>query len=541
MPIRLGLVLTMVFLAACAPAAPASPTSAPAPKPTAGTAPAAALTRPAAQPAAVAKPAASVPTGTVTMIQGTEITRLDGSMETGPGAKIPASQIFDALTWRDESGNVQPHLATSWSYPNDRTIRLKIRKGVKFHNGELMTPDDVVFTYLRVMDPANKSGHLFYVRSIRDVRQVDDETVDFAMETPDPTLLGRFSLIPILPRKVVEALGPEGFDQGPVGSGPWKLQEWVKGQRVVLEANPDYWRGPPKIKTLVFRGVSEDTTRVTELLTGRADIVTNVTPELAARVTAEPKTVVQQIPSLRNVYVLINTKRAPFDDVRVRQALNHAVDVKQLVASVLGGGGVPTPGGVMGPGVFGHNPSWDKGYDYDPARAKQLLAAAGVQPGFKTTLLSAQGRLQGDREVSQAIAGMLRQVGIDAEVQFMDKDFISNQFIRKYNEAMSLLLESGGNDTADADRAYSEKYLSANRAFYWSSPEVEPLITSARATLVPELRLKLYHEIGARIAEAAPVIFLYDQVDSYGVSKRLQGFRPRRDELIYLYEASVAD
>jgi peptide/nickel transport system substrate-binding protein len=482
-----------------------------------------------------------VPSGSVTVIQGTEIIHLDASIERGSATWNAASHIFDALTWRDERGNIQPFLATSWSYPNDRTIRLKIRTGVKFHNGELMTPDDVVFTYQRVINPVSKSLHLPYVRSISDVRKVDDETVELALETPDPTLLGRFSLIPILPRKVVEALGPEGFNQGPVGSGPWKLQEWVKGQRVVLEANPHYWRGPPKIKTLVFRGISEDSTRVAELLTGRADIVTNLTPELAANVKMDPSTAVQQIQSLRNVHVRINTKRAPFDDLRVRQALNHAVDVKLLAASVLGGAGVPTPGGVMGPGVWGHNPNFDKGYAYDPAKAKQLLAEAGVQPGFRTSLLSAVGRIQSDRELSLAMAGMLRQVGIDAEVQFRDFDFILNQSSRKYNDEMRLQLESASNDTADADRGYFENFVSANRGFYWSSPDVDALINSARVTFDLDSRLKTYHEVGARIVQAAPVIFLHDQVDTYGVGKRLQGFEPRRDGLIYLYGASVAN
>jgi peptide/nickel transport system substrate-binding protein len=497
----------------------------------------AATTAPAAKPATPAKPA---PSGTATVIQSLPITSLDATAMTGMATFNSAIHMFDTLLWRDKDGNIEPFLATSYSVPDDRTIRLKLRKDVRFHNGDPLTADDVAFTYNRVIDPANQSRHLVYVKSIRSVTAVDDETVEFSLNNPDATLLGRFSLIPIVPRKVYEAVGADQFTLRPVGSGPWKFREWVKGQRLVLDANMDYWRGPPKIQTIVFRAISEDNTRVTELLTGNADLVSVVPPELAARVKTTPATEVQTARSLRNVYLKINTKKAPFNDVRVRQALAHAFDVKLLTETVLGGFGVPTPGGVMGTGVWGHSRHVDTGYAYNPARARELLKEAGVPSGFRTSIISAQGRLLADSEVVQAIAGMLQEVGITASIQFMDFDVINEEWNRKYKDEMGLHLWSNANNTSDADYNYSLNFLGGDaggQAVYWSDPDVDPLIVAARRNLDQTTRLEQYQQIGERIAAAVPVVPLWDQVDVYGVSKRLKGFAVRSDELMYLYDA----
>jgi peptide/nickel transport system substrate-binding protein len=343
----------------------------------------------------------------------------------------------------------------------------------------------------------------------------------------------------VTPKKYFESFGADAFGQKPIGTGPWKFVEWVKGQHVKMEANLDYWQGPPKIQTITFRQIAEDNTRITELLTGNADLVNNIPPELATKVKADAKTELQSVRSLRNVFMKMNTKKAPFNDPRVRQAIIHAVDVNLIVSSVLGGNAVPTPGGFMGAGVWGHSRTVDKGYEFNPAKAKELLSAAGVQPGTKITVLSAKGRLLNDSEVVQAIAGMLQNVGFNAQVQFMDFTVVTDEWVRKYKEEMDLHLWSNANNTADADYNYNLNFHSGGVGFYWSSPEIDGLITKARGTLQPEARMTAYQEIAGKILEAAPAIPLYDQVDSYGVSKRLKGFKARSDEMMYLYEASV--
>jgi peptide/nickel transport system substrate-binding protein len=510
----------LLVVAGCAPGGPPSPTAGP------------------------GKVTGAAPSGTVTVIQSLPITSLDATDMTGMATFNSAIHLFDTLLWRDKDGNIEPFLATSWSFPDDRTIRLKLRKDVRFHNGDPLTVDDVVYTYGRVIDPKNRSRHLVYVKSVTAVRALDDgETVEFSLNNPDATLLGRFSLIPIVPRKVYEAQGAEQFGLHPVGSGPWKFREWAKGQRVVMDANVDYWRGPPKIQTLVFRAISEDNTRVTELLTGNADLVSVVPPELATRVKGNAATEVQTARSLRNVYLKINARKAPFDDVRVRQALAHAIDAKLLTDTILGGFGVPTPGGVMGTGVWGHSRRVDTGYAFNPARARELLKEAGVPPGFRVSIISAQGRLLADSEVVQAIAGMLQDVGITVSIQFMDFDVINEEWNRKYKDEMNLHLWSNANNTSDADYNYSLNFLgpdAGGQGVYWSDPQTDTLIVAARRNLDQAARLAQYQQIGENVVQAAAVVPLWDQVDVYGVSRRLTGFAARSDELMYLYGAALA-
>jgi peptide/nickel transport system substrate-binding protein len=452
----------------------------------------------------------------------------------------PSIHMADPLIFREPNGSVKPHLATAWSYPDEKTLRFKVRQGVKFHTGDVMTTEDVAFTYTRLLDPKTESRHTPALRAIGEVKAVDAETVDFVLKVPDATLLGRLSILPVIPKKYFESVGgTDAFGQKPVGTGPFKFVEWVKGQRVVMEANPDYFLGAPKLKTIVYRQISEDNTRITELLTGNADLVNNVPPALASKIKDDAKTELQTVRGLRNVYLKINTKKAPFTELKVRQAINHAIDVKLIIETVLGGNAVPTPGGYEGPGVWGYYKDVDKeAYPFDPAKAKALLAEAGVKPG-NVNILSAKGRLLNDAEVVQAIAGMLQNVGFTPQVQLLDFTVVNDEWNRKYREEMDLHLWSNANNTADADYNYSTNFYTKNTGLYWGTPEMDAAIVKARSTLDTADREKQYQEIGKKLLDEAVAVPLYDQVDSYGASKRLKGFQARADELMYLYGASV--
>ena len=495
---------------------------------------------PPTQAPAVAKPAAAGPSGQVTVIQQLPITTLNANMEQSLANLNPSIHMADPLVFREPNGSVKPHIATAWSYPDDKTLRFKVRKDVKFHTGEVMTTEDVAFTYNLLLDPKTDSRHTPALRAIGEVKAVDAETVDFVLKEPDATLLGRLSILPVIPKKYFESVGGvDPYGQKPVGTGPFKFVEWVKGQRVVMEANPDYFLGPPKIKTIVYRQISEDNTRITELLTGNADLVNNVPPSLAPKIKDDARTELQTVRGLRNVYLKINTKKAPFNDVKVRQALNHAIDVKLIVETVLGGNAVPTPGGYEGPGVWGHYKDVDKErYPYDPAKAKALLAEAGVTPG-PINILSAKGRLLNDAEVVQAIAGMLQNIGFTPQVNLLDFTVVNDEWNRKYREEMDLHLWSNANNTADADYNYSTNFYTKNTGLYWGNETMDAMVLKARATLDPAAREAQYQEIGKYLLDEAVAVPLYDQVDSYGVSKRLKGFQARADELMYLYGASV--
>jgi len=509
-----------------------------APQAQATAAPAAAPTQ---APAVAAKPAAAAgPSGQVTVIQQLPITTLNANMEQSLANLNPSIHMADPLVFREPNGSVKPHIATAWSYPDEKTLRFKVRKDVKFHTGDVMTTEDVAFTYNLLLDPKTDSRHTPALRAIGEVKAVDAETVDFVLKEPDATLLGRLSILPVIPKKYFESVGGvDPYGQKPVGTGPFKFVEWVKGQHVKMEANPDYFLGPPKIKTIVYRQISEDNTRITELLTGNADLVNNVPPALAPRIKGDAKTELQTVRGLRNVYLKINTKKAPFTDLKVRQALNHAIDVKLIVETVLGGNAVPTPGGYEGPGVWGYYKDIDKEvYPFDPNKAKALLAEAGVKPG-PINILSAKGRLLNDAEVVQAIAGMLQNIGFSPQVNLLDFTVVNDEWNRKYREELDLHLWSNANNTADADYNYSTNFYTKNTGLYWGTQEMDDMVVKARTTLDTASREAQYQAIGKKLLDEAVAVPLYDQVDSYGVSKRLKGFQARADELMYLYGASV--
>jgi len=193
----------------------------------------------------------------------------------------------------------------------------------------------------------------------------------------------------------------------------------------------------------------------------------------------------------------------------------------------------------MGPGVWGHSKDVDKErYPFDPAKAKALMAEANFKPG-PINILSAKGRLLNDSEVVQAIAGMLQNVGFTPQVNLLDFTVVTDEWNRKYKEEMDLHLWSNANNTADADYNYSTNFFTKNSGLYWGTEEFDKRVVAARGVLDPEARDKQYQEIAKYLIDEAVAVPLYDQMDSYGVSKRLKGFTARADELMYLYGASV--
>jgi peptide/nickel transport system substrate-binding protein len=512
-------------------AAPAAPTTAP---------PAAATTAPPATSATLAKPAqsaAGAPKGQVVVAQGGQIISLDATMETGMLTFNPASHVFDTLLTREEM-ELKPLLASAWKFVDDRTIRLTIRDGVKFHNGDPLSVNDVKFTMDRVSADGTKSRHFTYTKIINETKIIDDHTVDIVLKQPDASFLGRLTLIPILPQKVVQQAGDEAFAERPIGSGPYKFVEWLKGQRVVVEANPDYWRGAPKIKTIVFRTIAEDNTRMAELRTGGVDIAVNMPPALRKDIESSGKVSIMPVRSLRTLFILLNSLKPPFQDARVRKAVNHAVDVKLICETVIDGACEPVTG-PFGPGVFGYNPNIQP-YDYNPNKAKKLLQEAGFA-GAKVEFYGFAGRLLKDRELMEAIAGQLEQVGIKVNLHVMEFQGFFDNFVLKKNMDMDMGLWSNANNTADADYNLTLNVHSKQRGIYWNDPAIDAAIDQARTTTDPEQRRAQYQDLLSRFVDAAPWLFLYDQVDMYGVSKRVQSWKPRPDEWIYLYQAAVTE
>src|SRR3990172_3852031 len=337
-----------------------------------------------------AGPADAAPRGRVTVALGSDTPTQDPHMHTARMGIIINQHIFDTLLARDTTTwKPVPHLAESVKSVNALTWELRLRKGVTFHNGEPFTAESVKFSFDRVLNPEQKSplrGNFTWIKSV-DV--VDEHTVRIVTTKPYPLIqeiltFGNFGMVP--PRYIKEK-GDANFAKHPVGTGPFTFVEWRKGERTVLEANERYWKGAPAIKTLVFRVIPETATQIAELLSGGVDIIRAVPPDQIPAIERSGTARITATKILRVVYLQLDgdgrAGKTPLTDVRVRRAINHAVNVDEIMQKVLGGKAVRAATGDN-PMVFGYDPAV-KPYAYDPAQARKLLAEAGYPNGLALT------------------------------------------------------------------------------------------------------------------------------------------------------------
>jgi len=444
-------------------------------------------------------------------------------------------QVFDMLYILDEQSKPVPRLALSHRIVNPTTWEFKLRPGVKFHDGTTMTARDVKFSIDRMTDPQTKALFASFWGPIKEVKAVDNLTVQIVTKSPDPILLKRLSLdLAIMPADLFQKEGAEKFFQHPVGTGPFKFVSWTRNDRMVLDANEAYWDGPPKMKRLVIRPIPEAATRLAELQTGNADIAPAIPPFLVEQLKAAPNATVQSVPGGRVMFLYLNTlAKGPLQDKRVRQALNYAINRKAIIDNVLKGSGIEVAD-CLTPYHFGYDPSL-KPYPYDPAQAKKLLAEAGYGKGLKLVFNSPNGRFILDKEISEAIAGMFREVGIQTEMKVHEW----GSYVQMMNawKLEDIGYIGWGNTLSDADGTFTPLFTPTPFSYY-NNPALTEKIAKARTTMDEKARLGLYREIQKELIGEAAVGFLYEQVDHYGISRSLKGFHARGDEWLIVYKAS---
>src|SRR2546428_12145764 len=328
--------------------------------------------------------------------------------------------MYDRLLDRDaKTFKPKPMLAESWRIVNDTTWEFKLRKGVKFHNGEPFTAQSVKATIDYALDPATKShfAAAAYWGLVKEVQIVDDFTVRFVTKQPWPNLVDSAALTNslMMPAKALKELGPQKLAEKPIGTGPFRFVEWKRDERLVLERNPDYWQGPADASRVTFRFIPEFSTRLAALLSGEIDIMKDVPPHTVDAVERSGRARLRSAVSSRiNYLALVNLKPGPMQDVRVRRAMNHAVDVEELIKQVLKGRATRMCG-PLSPANVDYAPV--ECYKHDVARAQALFREAGVDPTkLQLTLDTPAGRYPLDKDVSLAIAAQLQRLGITVNV-----------------------------------------------------------------------------------------------------------------------------
>jgi len=480
--------------------------------------------------------AASTPSNAkVTVAQGVDIKSFDPHVDTSSAALAIFLNVFDHLVARDQNLKFIPGLAESWTTLNDTTWEFKIRQGVKFHDGTSFTANDMKFTINYVLDPKNNSPQRTRIAGIDHAEAPDDSTFHIVTKTPLPALLDELSEnIFALPAAAYQSMGTQKFALAPIGTGPYKFVEWVRDSHVTLERFDGYWGTKASIQTAEYRPIAEDATRVAALQAGELTIAALIPPTDIPTLQASSKLDVRTIRSIRTDFVGMNCFKPPFTDVRVRQALNYAVDIPSIIKDILGGHGYQNAN-VCAASAFGYDPNL-KPYTYDPEKAKSLLKEAGLANGFSTTLDTPQGRYLDDVEVAQAIAGQLGAVGIKVEVKPAEFNEYFNRWLAKKIEGLYFL---GFGGATDADGVLGSHFDSKRRGLYYNSPQSDDLIHQSMAELDTAKRENLYHQLMGYLHDQAPWIFLYDEEDIYGVVKTLK-WQPVADERISAFDMSFS-
>src|SRR5262245_1762265 len=360
----------------------------------------------------------SAPTGvavaadadTIIMALASDQDNMDPHMHFQRNGILMNINMYDSLLHKNTKLEYEPSLATAWQALNDTTWEFKLRQGVKFHNGDPFSAEDVKFSFDRVLDPNTKSPQYGNIRGIKEVKIIDPYTVHLITDTPFPLLLERVVFFPIIPKKHFAKVGAQAFaDNAPVGTGPYKFVEWKRDQYLKMERFDEHWRGPAPVKNLIIRVIPETSTQIAELKTGGVDIIRNLAPDLIPDLKAYPNTYVSTAPILRTHYVELDMREPPFNKKEVRQAANYAIDRQAIVEKLMGGLGkvVPT---VINPLAFGYDPKVE-GYSYDPKKAKELLKQAGFPNGTDITIHAGVSEAF-FRQIVEAVAEMLSEVGL---------------------------------------------------------------------------------------------------------------------------------
>ena len=451
--------------------------------------------------------------GKLVYAAGTDVQTLDPQLI----ADIPTSRIvmhiYETLVAQDPDGRIGPMLALLWTTSADGLgWTFQLRPGVLFHDGSAFDAAAVKASFDRLRDPTTGAPRRSVLDPIASIDVVDAGTVRLVTRAPFAPLLATLSSynLAILSPARIMAQGPK-LREAPSGTGPYRLEKWEPGERITLARNDAYWGEKGLLNSIEARVVPEDSARTLLLLSGQADVITGIPTAMLPRLQSSASVKLLRKTGYRTIYVGLNMALKPFDNLRVRQAVAHAIDVKALLSGVLRGVG-SLGGGLESPAINGAArlpPT-----PFDPALARQLLAEAGYPEGFSTSFYVPTGRYTADRQLGEAIQAQLAAVGIKVALQTPEFGALTAALDARNKVPMFLL--GKGSPTGDLDFTAGLTVSSKGSINYsnLSDPAIDALIAEQRGTLDPERRRVLLLDIQQRVYAAMPVVVLFyeDQV-----------------------------
>jgi len=451
--------------------------------------------------------------------QGGDISKLDPHFSTSSNDIRWSFNVFDNLTARRPDGSLYSGLAEEVKLESQTRWTFKLRPGVKFHNGDPFTSADVKFSLERTYDPNAKTMVATVFTTIDKIDAPDPHTVVIHTKKPDPLLAARLAFYggQIVPKKYLESVGADTFNTKPVGTGPVRLSSWVKDDKAVFDANPDYWGGKIDMDRLVVRAIPETAPRIAALLKGEVDIITQLPPDQAERVTGNASTRVTGA-LYAGLYVLgVNSKRPPLDNPLVKQALSLAIDRDAIVKELWRGRGV-VPNGPIAKG--------DNHYDaslpplaYSPKEARDRLKKAGYK-GEEIYLETTVAYVSQDKPMAEAIAAMWRDVGINAKIEVVEYSVRAQKSREKTFKGM--WWSDPTSTLGDPDGMMWRLLGPGGPMDYWRDARFDELGNAARFSVDEKFRGEAYKEITRIFLEHLPWIPVIQPYEDYGLQKHLE-------------------
>jgi peptide/nickel transport system substrate-binding protein len=417
---------------------------------------------------------------------------------------------------------------------DDKTWRFDLRKGVKFHNGETFSADSVKFSLERAIDTTIKSQVFAALNTIDKVEMVDPYTVVIKTKESDPLLPARLSYYggQMLPSEYYKKVGMDGFRAKPIGTGCVKFADWKKNERLVLERNSNYWRGPIQWDRIIVKPYPETATRTSVAATGEADIATLIPPDQVEFVEKAGTTKVLGALYCGFFLYVINTNTPPLDNKLVRQAINYAVDRQGVVKNLWRGYGAVPNDAYPNTDKIGYTPGKTP-LQYDPQKAKELLKKGGYK-GEEILVSAPIGYITNDKQLTEVIASMLQEVGINAKVNLMEYS-VRAQKQREKNIGHSIWLGNPTSYLFDPD-AMEWRLMQPGGIFsYWRNPEWDDLMSKARINQDVKKRDEMYKKAATIFMEEVPWLIIIQPEQLFAVKKTIK-WKPRSDELIQFYE-----
>lgn len=469
-------------------------------------------------------------------------TTLDPALVTDVLGGAITAKLFNGLVRFNENLDIVPDIARSWKLSNDQmTYTFHLRRDVTFGNGRKVTAQDFKYSFERVLQPQTKAPHTWVLdkiqgagdvlsgktQSVSGISVVNDHTLLLKLEKPFGPFLSLLAMTTayVVPREEVERLGLD-FGTHPAGSGPYELMEWKHGQHVILAAREDYFEGKPKLNGIVYRIIPEDLTAVLEFETGRLDVLEIPSSEYH-RYTTDPqwRDLVYGRTGLNTYYLGLNCTRPPFDNIRVRRAVNYAIDRQHILNTIFEKRGVLASGPIP-PGLW-KNKVWtqtSEGYAYDPQKATELIREAGAEGKTIKIYIPTDPEVL---DIVEVIQDYLAKSGLKSEITQLDWSAFKQAVNDGEPNAFWL---SWWADYPDPENFLFPLFHSASAGSTGNrtrclDPELDRLIETAQNTMDEHQRFRLYRQAENRVIKDAPWVFMWHKADYFVVQPWVKDFR----------------